>query len=300
METRESMRTLEAYGTVWPLPAAWNQTEPGVFEGEEGMFKVFLDDNGDLIDPGRCERAESTQPAGWSLVRTRNGVSVAGSYVRSGVRVLIYCLRPDVRDLPAATYEMPEVQVTYVFTNAASDEFVRCVKDLVDEQNVEPREYGQLDAYGHSAMGPVPLLRSWVHVDETVRQPNKPNQSDDAHLVLVGGGYVTFADVHRCCGMGLRPMAWRTYDAARVNEQLTSEVAQKGLTIEIAPQARVWKCAIDRRGVSYTARDPSGRVASLGAVWTDAFGQTWRLHYWFHPEHGRQPERVLSGCCKVA
>lgn len=49
------MTTLEAYGTGWPVPAFWQQTKPGLFEGEDGMCKVFMDDNGDLIDPGRCE-----------------------------------------------------------------------------------------------------------------------------------------------------------------------------------------------------------------------------------------------------
>jgi hypothetical protein len=260
-----------------------------------------MDDNGDLIDPGRCERAESTQAATWKLVRTRNGVAVTGSYLESGVRVLMYCVRPDVCDLPASTYEMPEVQVTYVFTKAPSDELVGRVRELVDEQNVEPGDFGQLDAYGHSAMGPVPFLRSWAHVsDDAAQETSKPDPTNDAYLMLVGGGYLMFADAKRCCGVLLRPMAWRSSDPQRVSELLTNEVAKKGLTIEITPDARVWQCAIDRRGVSYTAVDRSGRVASLGAVWTDGLGQSWRLHYWFHPEHGPQAERILRQCCDAS
>src|SRR5690348_14952900 len=107
------LRRLERFGTTWPVPSAWNESAAGVFEGGSGIFQVEARD-GALIDPARIRAAGAAKPGTWRLVRTVNGVMLAGAYTQAGAHVLVYAVRPDERDL-TITYDLPEIQATYVF-----------------------------------------------------------------------------------------------------------------------------------------------------------------------------------------
>lgn len=282
------------FGTQWPFPLDWRESSDAGFHGRDGALELVVDDDGDLIDPGRCQVARDLNGGEWSLVRTINGVAMSGRYLVSGSQVLVYCMRPDVEALPAGTHEMPELQATYVFTGPNGQELLQEMRASIERQTITPREYGTLDAFGHSAMGPIPFLGSWTAVDGDTGNAPATTATVDVYLMLVGGGWIMFADDKRCCGMVLRPMAWRCADAGRAADLLRHEFAPRNVVARMSAGAHVWSCNIDPAGCSYTAYDAVGRVSARGAFWSDVFGQTWRVHYWFDGEHGQRAERILS------
>jgi hypothetical protein len=285
-------------GTRWPLPPAWTRTGPGAYEGPTGILSVRLGD-GSLIDDERCKSAEESRPADWRLVVTGNGTALAGTYLDEGARVLVYCVRADEDEVGPTSDPLPEIQATYVFVGMEERDY-EFVRRLLEVRPFLPAEYGTLDRYGHSALGPVPVNSSWLPVDEYVDHSGKLGTPalGKGHLMLVGGGWVVFADASRCCGLHLEPKAWRHLDLDRVSGALGREAGGKGpgSTILDPTHAHVWGCPLGI-GISYESRDVVGHLRGAGAFWTDNFGQVWHLRYWIGPDHSQELVEMLRDCC---
>lgn len=290
------MRWIEEYGTQWPVLSSWTRSRGIVFEGREGILKVEIDDGG-LIDPARRQAATASRSAGWELVRTRNGTALVGSYRQSGASVIVAVVRAD--EMHTASREsngLSEIQATYVFGNGEDQAAVSAIRNALEEFVIPSTNYGRLDAFGHAAMGPVPILTSWAPVGESVDTSGRQSLNlGDVHVLLVGGGYLVFADDLKCCGFTLEPMPWRDFDVNRVLQRLEGELTSKGLAPQLidAGVARVWQCQISESGLSYGVADSRSSIRGIGAFWKDAFSQVWRIHYWFGLEHGFDSERSL-------
>ena len=289
------VRWIEEFGTQWPVLTSWTQSRRGVLEGDEGILKLTIDD-GTLIDPARRQAVEASRPAGWELIRTRNGAALMGTYPQSGAGVFVFVVRGD--ESHAATREefgLPEIQATYVLVKN-EEAVASAIRDALQAHLIPPAEYGRLDVLGHAAMGPVPILTSWAPVGQSVDNSRRRSvHLGEAHLLLVGGGYLTFADDSTCCGFMLEPLPWREFDARRVMHKLEREMKPRGLVARLIENevARVWHCQISQSGFSYTVSDNHAGSRGLGAFWRDVFSQVWRLHYWFGTEHGFDSERAL-------
>ncbi len=291
------MRVVREAGTDWPVPHGWEQVGERVFQGPGGLLKLFLGD-GELIDPGRCWQAQESRPAGWGLVSTKNGVGMTGTYVDSGADVVVYVVHADCADVEASEgFDMPEVQATYVISPGDSG-LAQTIRASLDCRPLTSTELGLLDTYGHAAMGPVPLLDTWLPVGDFIDNTGRLREAPKgkAYVMLVGGGWLMFADEAKCCGALLEPLPWRTLDHVRALERLNSELRPRGLSVqtEHVGGARVWQCQMGGGGLWYSARDEQGHLGSKGAFWTDPFGQTWRLHYWFHPAHWHDADGRLA------
>lgn len=293
----------ELAGTEWPIPEAWTQTSDYVFQGREGLLKLSIED-GALIDPGRCRAAQDAQPGMWQLARTRNGTAILGDYRDRQARVVVYSVRADKAYWPGQDqFSLPEIQATYVLVQK-EEAIANAVRESLAQRVISSSELGPLDEFGHAAMGPVPILGSWLPVGNWIDKTDKlvTAQLATAYPMLIGGGWLILSDAPQCCGVLLEPLTWRRVDEGRALEKLELELRPKSLTArrETAEGAQVWQCRLSEYGVSYSAYDPEERLRARGAFWTDTFGQTWRLHYWFHPEHGGEAERLLGVCKTLA
>ena len=290
---------IELAGTKWPIPEGWTPTSEYVFQGREGLLKLSVED-GALIDPGRCLAARDAQPGLWQLARTRNGTGLLGDYRDRQARVVVCSVRADTAHWPVEDqFSLPEIQATYVLVEN-EEAIANAVRESLAQRVIPPSEFGPLDEFGHAAMGPVPILGGWLPVGDWTDKTGTPGtaQLPPAYPMLIGGGWLVFTDAPRCCGVMLEPLTWRRVDEGRALGKLELELHTKSLIArrETGDGARVWQCKLSEHGFSYSAHDPQGILRARGAFWTDAFGQTWRVHYWLHPEHGDEAERLLAAC----
>lgn len=298
METRR--RQLERGGTAWPIPASWAQTGEDQFQGPEGLLRLTVEGEGALLDPRRVENARSATPGRWDLARTRNGTALAGDYRDRGARVLVYTVRADEADVPGVdAFSLPEFQVTYVLVEDV-EAIAGLVREALQQQVIPSSAFGPLDAYGHAALGPVPMLGTWLPVGDFTDNTDTFGKAvrPAAYPMLVGGGWLAFSEDTTCCGVKLEPLAWRLFDEGRALERLGRELGARALTVRRVGDAtaQAWQCRLGAPGLSYVAHDAQDFLRAHGAFWSDAFGQPWRLHYWLCPTHAREAERLLGAC----
>jgi hypothetical protein len=284
-------QVVERYGTQWPIPDTWSESAPGVFSGPEGLLKLTTDE-GELIDPARCRAGEASRPVGWHLAETRNGVAIAARYVEQGARVLVWSVRVDADDIDDPSLALPEVQATYVLV-ANVERATRVVDEFLQYRRLA--ETGELDAFGHAALGPVPVLGAWSPDSEVAGNKELLSRRSDVELMYIGGGYLSFSDERSCCGIGLAPLPWRRISISRLGAMLRLAAGDsRVLTVLSTTQARVWQCDVAKAGVSYQLARPDGVVVGVGALATDSFGQVWNVRYWLDPEHGHDSIARLS------
>lgn len=275
------MREIVYLGTSWPLPDEVEEVSPGRFQGSAGLVEILLDD-GYLIDPARCASANAEGHVVWELVRCRNGVALCGSAQDQGAWVLVLVVRADSQEIGDTELDWPEVVATYAMRREADLEAVRRALEI---RVIDAADYGVLSDPGHSASGPVPLLRDWLTDDAT----GSSLFTQPIVASLVGGGWMYMKPPGECaCDMHLVPLPWRGMERTRVEAQLDRMARATNMFCEIhcAIHAGVWRCTIGA-GVSFHMWSEDGRKA-VGALWTDAFDQGWLLEYSFCPHHGTE------------